>query len=147
MRSQEEIAAIADAMNGGIVWNQAKSMFPESIYEDLTEEEQMDKAVERWIELCRRLGYTFKRSTFVGNMSRRYVRIVCKGERGEVAIKQSQSGMVVKHHEHWDIAVYVDGSMAYERHDWGCIRVDESAYLIDMMCEYVGCARRTEAML
>ena len=147
MRSQDEIAAIADAMNGGIVWNQAKYMFPDSIYEGLDEDEQMDKAVERWIELCRRLGYTFKRSTFVGNMSRRYVRIVCKGERGEVAIKQSQSGMVVKHHEHWDIAVYVDGGMAYERHDWGCIRVDESAYLIDMMCEYVGCARRTESML
>ena len=107
----------------------------------------MDKAVERWIELCRRLGYTFKRSTFVGNMGRRYVRIVCKGERGEVAISQSQSGMVVKHHEHWDIAVYVDGSMAYERHDWGCIRVGESAYLIDMMCEYAGCKRKTEAML
>ena len=64
-----------------------------------------------------------------------------------MAIKQSQSGMVVKHHEHWDIAVYVDGSMAYERHDWGCIRVDESAYLIDMMCEYAGCPRKTEAML
>ena len=147
MHSQADIAAIVDAMNVGIVRNQSKHMFPDSIYEDLTEDEQMDKAVERWIELCRRLGYTFKRSTFVGNMSRRYVRIACKGERGEVAIKQSQSGMVVKHHEHWDIAVYVDGSMAYERHDWGCIRVDESAYLIDMMCEYAGCKRKTEAML
>lgn len=147
MRNQEEIAAIVAQMNDGIVWNQSKFMFPDSIYEELTEEEQMDKAVERWIELCRRLGYTFKRSTFVGNMSRRYVRIVCNGERGEVAISQSQSGLVVKHHEHWNIAVYVDGRMAYERHDWGCIRVDESAYLIDMMCEYAGCQRRTEAML
>lgn len=142
MRSQDEIAAIADAMNGGIVWNQAKSMFPESIYEDLTEEEQMDKAVERWIELCRRLGYTFKRSTFIGNMNRRLVMMVCKGERGEVRIKQSQWISFAHEYEHWNVAAYVGEDLALELEIPSYEGITKATYIIDMMCEYVGCARK-----
>ena len=147
MRSQEEIAAIADAMNGGIVWNQAKYMFPDSIYEGLDEDEQMDKAVERWIELCRRLGYTFKKSTFVGNMGRRCTKIDCKGEHGIVRIQEKQG--MHQRYDCWKVSLCVGEreSSVVTKHPWETHKIPEYATLIDMMCEYAGCQRRTEAML
>ena len=150
MHSRDETTTIINTMNHGAMWNQAESIFPYSgIYEHLTDEECMEKAVERWIELGRRLGYTFKRSTFVGNSNRRLVRMVCKGERGEVEIKQCQriDYVVNSEHEHWDIAAYVSEDLALELEINPYGGMQKAAYIIDMMCEYVGCARKTEAML
>ena len=147
MRSQEEIAAIVDEMNGVTSWRHGDWMFPSSIYDGLTEEERDAKAVERWIELGNRLGYTFKKSTFVGNMGRRCTKIDCKGEHGIVRIQENQG--MHQRYDCWKVSLCVGEreSSVVTKHPWETHKIPEYATLIDMMCEYAGCQRRTEAML
>lgn len=145
MRSQEETDAIVASMNDGMPWNEGHDPFPEALFGELTDDERDAKAVERWIELGRKLGYTFKRSTFVGNMNRRYTKVVCKGEHGIVCIAENQFD---RYYWDWDVHLRdakTESRLFTLRHALFDLR--HYATLLDMMCEYAGCQRRTEAML